>query len=283
MVSFVGAWAAAAVGSGAWSASGVHGWICGGVVCLVQTHPRSPRCKSRASVLGPCWGQCGCGGTCCKSWWVGAHIALQRKQTPTIETLGETVNANATRLAHHEEDTRDALTVLDHATDCIRYGLMEFGGFVRNEILSAVRRSHMFTQERANFVLWNMQRNRPEDTDEPAAGPTEGGEEEALTEDEEVQGETEGMSNLMDSWRNDQNVALASELWNDAAQIQRALMTVLDASSTGSPRGMSIDVVNTIMNVVQRLYRTARNRGREDRAQAYRRYVDDLHGVLRHG
>ncbi|CAL1157854.1 unnamed protein product [Cladocopium goreaui] len=78
------------------------------------------------------------------------------------------------------------------------------------------------------------------------------------------------MSNLMDSWRNDQNVALASELWNDAAQIQRALMTVLDASSTGSPRGMSIDVVNTIMNVVQRLYRTARNRGREDRAQAYR-------------
>ena len=149
--------------------------------------------------------------------------------------------------------------------------------------MSAVQRSHMFIQERANFVLWNMQRNRPEDTDENAAGPPEGGEEEAPTEDEEVQGETEGMSNLMDSLRNDQNVALASELWNDAAQIQRALMTVLDATSERNPRGMSIDVVNTIRSVFERLYRTARNRGREDRAQAYRRYIDDLHGVLRNG
>jgi hypothetical protein len=46
---------------------------------------------------------------------------------------------------------------------------------------------------------------------------------------------------------------------------------------------MSIDVVNTIRSVFQRLYRTARNRGREDRARAYRRYIDDLHGVLRNG
>ena len=135
---------------------------------------------------------------------------------------------------------------------------MEFGGFVRNETLSAVQRSHMFIQERANFVLWNMQRSQPEDTDENVAGPPEGGEEEAPTEDEEVQGETEGMSNLMDSLRNDQNVALASELWNDAAQIQRALMTVLDATSGRSPRGMSIDVVNTIRSVFQRLYRTCK-------------------------
>lgn len=36
----------------------------------------------------------------------------------------EKVDANATRLAVHEKDTRDALTVLDDATDCIRYGLM---------------------------------------------------------------------------------------------------------------------------------------------------------------
>jgi hypothetical protein len=43
---------------------------------------------------------------------------------PTLETLGEKIDANATRLAVHEEDTRDALTVLDDATDCIRYGLM---------------------------------------------------------------------------------------------------------------------------------------------------------------
>ena len=201
-----------------------------------------------------------------------------------MKTLGETVDANATRLALHEEDTRDALTVFDDASDCIRYGLMDFGGFVRNETLSAVQRSHMFIQERANFVLWNMQRNRPEDTDEPAAGPTEGGEEEETpTEDEETQGETAGMPNLMDSLRNDQNVALASESWNDAAQIQHALTTVLDASSGGSPRWMSIDVVNTIRSVFQRLYRTGRNRGSEDRAQAYRRYIDDLHGVLRNG
>ena len=131
--------------------------------------------------------------------------------------------------------------------------------------------------------VWKL---RAEDTDEPARDPAaQAGEEETPTEDEEEHGSTEGMSNLMDALRdalrNDQNVALAVELWNDAAQIQRALMTVLGASSGRNPRGMTIDMINGIRSVFQRLFRTCRNRGRDDGAQVYRRYIDDLHGVMR--
>ena len=137
-------------------------------------------------------------------------------------------------------------------------------------------------QSHVDTGVWKL---RAEDTDEPARDPAaQAGEEETPTEDEEEHGSTEGMSNLMDALRdalrNDQNVALAVELLNDAAQIQRALMTVLGASSGRNPRGMTIDMINAIRSVFQRLFRTCRNRGRDDGAQAYRRYIDDLHGVM---
>ena len=38
--------------------------------------------------------------------------------------------------------------------DCVRYGLMELGGFVRNTVLDRQQRSHMFTHERANLVMF---------------------------------------------------------------------------------------------------------------------------------
>eukprot|EP00435_Cladocopium_sp_Y103_P026701 s3747_g6.t1 len=203
--------------------------------------------------------------------------------TPTISMMGETIDAVSTRLEDYVNDTNSALSVLDDATECIRYGLMEFGGFVRNETLSVTQRGHMFVQERANFVLWNMTRNRPENTDEPQDEVRQGeqGEEEHLTEDEPVEPNSfAGMNALVNAMRADQNAALAAELWNDASQIQAAIMTVLDASGGPRPIGMTMEVVTSVRNVFQRLWRAARNRGRTERADAYRRYVDDMYGIM---
>ena len=100
-----------------------------------------------------------------------------------VESMGERLDWLAARATIHEEDARDALTILDDARDVIRYGLMECGGF-KHETVSAAQSNHMFIQERTNSVLWNHQRNQAQDTDMTANG--EGGEEETLTEHEEL-------------------------------------------------------------------------------------------------
>jgi len=191
-------------------------------------------------------------------------------------------NVNLTaRLATHEEETQEQLSFLEDLAESIGYGLMEFGGFVRNEVLTVSQRRHMFTQERANFLIWNTERMRAENTDVSRAQEEEN-EEEKTTDDEEA-GPTEGMNTLMDAMRSEQSAALADGLWSDAAQIQGAIMTLLAASTGTTPRGMTAEVVTSISNVFQRLWRSARNHGRIQRADAYRRYVDDMFGVMNNG
>ena len=51
----------------------------------------------------------------------------------SVDNLGYRLDEMESLVREHIADTRDALTVLDDATDVIRYGLMEHGGFVRNE------------------------------------------------------------------------------------------------------------------------------------------------------
>ena len=183
------------------------------------------------------------------------------------------------QLTTHVADTRDALNLLDDATDCIRFGLMEFGGFFRRHVLSAADRSHMFIQECANFVIWNVNRNRPDNTDQPPHDGEEA-ETENLTEDEEERGPTVGIDRLVNAMRIDQNTALARELWDDGAQIQTAIIWLLDASAGPNPIGLTTEVINQVRNVFHRLWRRARNRNHRDRADAYRRYIDDMHGVM---
>jgi hypothetical protein len=208
--------------------------------------------------------------------WLCERLDNMTWMRDAIHAMGERLDQLANRISTNADDTRDALTVLDDATDVVRYGLMEFGGFVRNQSLTGQQRTHMFTQERANFVLWNMQRNRPDDTD-----PLEDAEEERLTDDEVEPSSTEGMSNLMDAMRREQNIALTREAWEDASMIQQALITILDASCGTNPVGMTMCVIERIRSIFQRLHRVARNRGHNDRAGSYLRYVEDLHGIMR--
>eukprot|EP00435_Cladocopium_sp_Y103_P071509 s126_g37.t1 len=101
--------------------------------------------------------------------------------------MGERLDALGARVTANADDARDALNVVDDATDAIRYGL------------------------------------------------TECMEEEAPTEVEKV-APTTGMSDVVHVVGNNQNVALATELWDDAAQIQETFITMLDGSAGANPR-----------------------------------------------
>ena len=76
-----------------------------------------------------------------------------------------------------------------------------------------------------------------------------------------------GMERLLQDMRNDQNLAVAKENWNDSNQIQQTIVLVLDSLAGDNPEGMSVRVVNGIRGVFQRLYKYHRNResdGRRD-------------------
>ena len=124
------------------------------------------------------------------NWLIGAHPG---------ELMEERVTSLTARMAVHEEDTQEHMSMLEDLVECVRYGLLEFGGFVRNELLTPSQRSHMFVQERANFVVWSVERNRAENTDEPMEQQEDVEEEEAPTEDPVERGPTEGMDTLMEA------------------------------------------------------------------------------------
>ena len=178
----------------------------------------------------------------------------------------------------HIAETWDSLGLLEDALDCIRYGLMEFGGFVRRGALSSADRSYMYVQERSNFVIWNMSRNRPENTDQERNG--EEAEEEDPTDDEVERGPTAGIENLINAMRADQNIAIAREFWDDSAQIQSAIMCLLNATAGANPIGMTMEVMTEVRNIFQRLWRRSRNRNQTERADTYRRCVDDMHSLM---
>ena len=77
-------------------------------------------------------------------------------RTETTEDKVETVTARQTAF---EQEMLEGYSAQEEATNCVRYGLKEFGGFGRNASLTTEQYRHMLTQERGNFVLWN-QRNR---------------------------------------------------------------------------------------------------------------------------
>ena len=122
--------------------------------------------------------------------------------------------------------------------------------------LDRLQRSHMFTQERANLVIWNL-RNRAETTDTqdsnlPQAG--EDAEEEGQTEDPLVEPNVHSpgqIEALLENMRRDQNVALSNERWMDASQIQSETSTLIDATAGDNPEGLSTRVVRDIRNVFQ--------------------------------
>jgi hypothetical protein len=88
---------------------------------------------------------------------------------------------------------------------------------------------------------------------------------------------------LLENMRLDQNAALAAERWLEANQIQQAIMVLLEATSGPEPEGLSVNVARQIRNVFQRLFRWHRNRGSDEKAERFQRYVQDMHGLMQGG
>ena len=57
-------------------------------------------------------------------------------------------------------------------------------------------------------------------------------------------------------------------------------MTLLDASAGPRPEGLSENVMQRIRGLFQRLYRVHRNRGSDERAERYQRYVEDMNSMM---
>ena len=92
-----------------------------------------------------------------------------------------------------------------------------------------------------------------------------------------------GATALLENMRLDQNAALAAERWLEANQIQQAIMVLLEATSGPEPEGLTLNVTTQIRNVFQRLFRWHRNRGSDERAERYQRYIQDMHGLMQGG
>ena len=65
--------------------------------------------------------------------WLCERLDNMTWMRDAIRALGERLGQLTNRISTNADDTRDELTVLNDATDAVRYGLMEFGGFVRNQ------------------------------------------------------------------------------------------------------------------------------------------------------
>ena len=67
------------------------------------------------------------------------------------------------------ERTDGEVNMLEEYIDCARDGLVNYGGFVRYTNMDRQQRDSMFTQERANGVLFRMRQREPDVTDPPVS------------------------------------------------------------------------------------------------------------------
>ena len=191
----------------------------------------------------------------------------------------------------------------------VHFGLVEGGGFVRHSELTRQQMSSMLIQERANMVMSDMRQRMPDTTDAPPR-PSIGGvptpswscralqeqmwfllltkviirwkmvrRKQQQTDDDMDNGDgnenqTDGtqLSNLMTNLRRLINEALAAERFEDASELQSAAVATLTAAIQNS--GLNMELVTTVRNCFQRLYRKARNRGEEGLATTFRVYAD---------
>ena len=188
--------------------------------------------------------------------------------------------------------------MLEEYIDWVRDGLVNFGGFVRHTSLTRQQRDSMFTQERANGVLFRMRQREPDVTDplvsnagpsdSSLAGPSsssaaavttpmvtedgmmledgnENGEEESPTTDD---GDMENadrsareghLTRLVHHLRNQLSTALANEMWEDAGEIKVTIQAVLE--SAGSSTELTMELAQRVCSACKRLRRRANNRG----------------------
>ena len=74
------------------------------------------------------------------------HYEYAANLDERIKGLESTTDETSTHLSQMEAELHDEVNTLDTNLRCLRYALMEYGGFVRNDELSSEQRRHMFVQ-----------------------------------------------------------------------------------------------------------------------------------------
>jgi hypothetical protein len=190
--------------------------------------------------------------------------------------------------------------ILSDQADSLHYGLVMLGGYTIHSELTPAQRQHMFTIERANLVaartmLANrymsivMQQNRGvafgDDTDmmeNPigASSMGEGAESEAPTFDPTVPvSEASGeLTRIHDTLRQELNSFLARENWEEAAEIQRCIMMVLDSLNIGQPleRGARIRLYQQLGDRLEHVADRQRVSNEALIAERFQRYANQL-------
>ena len=85
---------------------------------------------------------------------------------------------------------------------------------------------------------------------------------------------------LLENMSRDQIVALVNERWMDASQIQTTISALPDATAGDDPESLSVRVVRDIRHVFQRLFRTHRKRGSDERMESFRTYVENMSSLM---
>ena len=83
---------------------------------------------------------------------------------------------------------------------------------------------------------------------------------------------------LLENLRAMQNEALWSERFQDASDLQTPILAILQASANGE--GLSMEVVTSARNSMQRLFRASRNRGEIWLSEIFKAYADDFQLLL---
>ena len=95
---------------------------------------------------------------------------------------------------------------------------------------------------------------------------------------DEIQTDGMQLSNLMGNLRGLQNEALARERFDDATDIQTAVLATIDAACNNT--GLDVGLITTIRSCLQFFFRKNRNRGNETVATVFQNYVEDFQPML---
>eukprot|EP00435_Cladocopium_sp_Y103_P026538 s705_g6.t1 len=101
------------------------------------------------------------------------HNELQQAETDTftghqrdlVDEQRTNLRNLETRYNSYVRQTDQELATIEEYVDCVRDGLVHYGGFMRFNELSRQQRSEMFTQERANQILFRARQVAPDTTD----------------------------------------------------------------------------------------------------------------------
>eukprot|EP00435_Cladocopium_sp_Y103_P022306 s4949_g5.t1 len=223
-----------------------------------------------------------------------AHNELQQAETDTFtahqrDLLDEQRNnlqGLQSRYNSYVRQTDHELVVLEEYVDCVRDGLVNYGGFVRFNELNREQRTDMFNQEKSNRLLFHARRGSADTTD-AAAGSSdavapascsmevedpmplhgylmEEGEEERPVEGDVLQHvnpvSREGeLIRIIRHLQAQVIEAMAYEHFNDAADVQATLEAVL-TSAQNNPH-LTLQLARQVTGCYYRLHRRARNRG----------------------